>query len=238
MSSSFRDFSALVLHLRKDKDYRLHIENRSSEISIIAIHGGGIEPLTSELAGAVAGGEYNLYDLQGLRSFDNAAMRIPIARFDEMRLRGLLERSHTALSIDGVPGDDLVVHLGGRNRRLKAILNEALGEAGFECGSLVTPGAAHHPQRFYNLTRLGGLHLELPYALRRKMVQGELTGFGWQEPEVWTQSFGDFVKAVRGALEAYLAVVQADLDLTMERFEKATRSFPASLRRDKDNHHH
>jgi phage replication-related protein YjqB (UPF0714/DUF867 family) len=238
MAGPFRDFSSLVLHLRKDRDYRLRVENRGSEISIVAIHGGGIEPLTSELAGAIAGVEYNLYDFQGLRPFDNAALRIPVARFDEMRLRGLLERSHTTLSIDGVSGDDLVVHLGGRNGRLKAIFSEALSGAGFEIGSLVTRGAAHNPQRFYNLTRLGGLHLELPHALRRAMVRADLTSFAWQESAGWAPRFEEFVEAVRGALESYLAVVQVDLDLTVERFEKATRSFPASLRRDDDNHHH
>ena len=75
--------------------------DRGATVTIICIHGGAIEPLTSELATAIAGAKYNLYDLQGLRAGDNQQLRIPVARFEKVRLFTLLKLSHIAVSVDG-----------------------------------------------------------------------------------------------------------------------------------------
>ena len=124
MGKPFTTFAELVLNCDLNQDYHVQVADRGAAATIICIHGGAIEPLTSELAAAVAGSEFNLYDLQGLRPVDNSALRIPVARFDEVRLFTLLKRSQVALSIDGVPGLDQVVHVGGGNALLKQILRE------------------------------------------------------------------------------------------------------------------
>lgn len=236
MTKPYRDFSNLVLNTEKGVDYDLTVVEGGGEITIAAIHGGGIEPLTGELATAIAGDEHNLYIFQGLRPQGNDALRIPISRYDEMRLRALLQRSQTALSLEGVDGEEKAVLLGGQNRRLRAILQEVLEGAGWKTGNLSQVVAAHDPSLFFNRPPQGGVQLELSHALRATMVEGPLSGFVWEEEARWNEHFYTFVDTVRGALERYLLEVASDLDRTLERFERATDAFPPSMR-DGDHEH-
>lgn len=230
MTEPYRDFSDLVLHCVQGRDYRFVIRDLGADATIIAIHGGGIEPLTSEVATIIAGEEHNLYDLRGIRPTDNTALRVPAQRFDEMRLRALLKRSRTALSVLGVPGDEPTVHLGGKNRRLRAALAERLSEAGFDVRGPASPGAAHHPNRFVNWAAAGGVQMELSLALRRSMTRAPLEGFRWEQPADWTDRFHTLVRAARGALCDEAAQARGNLDDAMARFETATLDFPSHLR--------
>lgn len=238
MTEPFHDFTELVLHCVQGRDYRFVIRDVGADATIVAIHGGGIEPMTSEVATIVAGEEHNLYDLRGIRPEGNAALRVPVQRFDEMRLRNLLKRSQTAVAVLGVPGETPLVHLGGANRRLRGALQERLEEAGFAVRPPHGPGAAHHPQRFVNWPSAGGVQLELSLALRRSLTLAPLEGFRWEDPTQWTERFDALVRAVRGALRDAAAMARDDLGEALERFEAGTRAFPAELRSLDHQHHH
>jgi phage replication-related protein YjqB (UPF0714/DUF867 family) len=209
MTSPYASFSELVFKTTKDVDYRLAVHQPSQEMALVAIHGGAVEPLTGELATAVAGDDYSRYVFEGLRPSGNDALRIPVTRYDEMRLRALLERSLAALSLDGVPGEQPIVHLGGSNRALKELVSQALEAAGFATGRLVTPGGAHDPARFYNWPQRGGLHLELTQALRQSLVDRSLAAPGWQEPAARNARFALLVATLREALAVYLAAARS-----------------------------
>lgn len=217
-----RDYTELVLKAHKDQDYRLDIVDRGADCTIVAIHGGGIDPPTSELAAAIAGEEHNLYDFRGIRPQGNEALRIPAHRFDEVRLRRLLHCSRLALSVLGVEGREEAIHLGGRNRRLLRILRQRLTEAGFVVRGPWGPGAAHDPTRFVNWPAEGGVQIELTEALRRKMVNGPLTDFLWEDAQRWNELFSAFVTVVRGALMEYQSQMRADLEVALGRFEEIT----------------
>lgn len=236
MTRPYRDFSDLVLNTEKGVDYDLTVVDRGGEVTVAAIHGGGIEPLTGELATAIAEGEHNLYVFQGLRSQGNDVLRVPVSRYDEMRLRALLRRGQVALSLEGIGGEGEAVLLGGQNRRLRGILRETLREAGWETGNISRVVAAHDPALFFNRPPQGGVHLELSHAVRTAMIDGSLSGFTWEEEARWNERFRDFVDAVRAALERYLLEMASDLGRTMERFEQATDAFPPSMR-DGDHEH-
>jgi len=227
--------SDLVLGYVAQKDYRILVTDRGADVTLTAIHGGRIEPLTSELAYAIAGNEHNLYELRGLLAADNGALRIPVARFNEVRLNALVRRSLACVALDGVPGDRELIHIGGRNARLKTILADQLMQSGFEVTTPYAPGAAHDPTRYYNVAKYGGVCLELSEALRTGMVSVSLAGTEWQQPAVWLQSFFQFTTAVNSALYTYLEFIQSDLSEALERFEETTRQLPKSLRSGK--HH-
>lgn len=50
----YNSFSALREHEIEGFGYRIHLEDRSSHVAVIAPHGGFIEPATSEIALAIA----------------------------------------------------------------------------------------------------------------------------------------------------------------------------------------
>lgn len=233
----YREFAELVLHTIKDKDYRFVIANQSADVTVVTIHGGGIEPLTSELAAAIAGQQYNLYDFRGLRAQGNDMLRIPVARFDEVRLRSLMQRSQVGISIQGIPGTDTTTHLGGSNKRLREIVRQHLEGAGFQTGGPVGVRASHDPSLFFNWPAQGGVQIELTTALREQMVAGPLKGFAWEDASRWQPLFHTFVEAVRAALADYRAEMQGDLKTALDHFESVTRLIPRSLRDHRHNGH-
>ncbi|NLG49710.1 MAG: hypothetical protein GX552_06330 [Chloroflexi bacterium] len=233
----YRDFAELVLHTIKDQDYRFVITNQSADVTVASIHGGGIEPLTSELAAAIADKQYNLYDLRGLRAQGNDLLRIPVHHFDEVRLRSLMQRSQVGVGIQGIAGSDTVVHLGGSNKRLREIVRQHLEEAGFETGGPVSMRASHDPALFFNWPARGGVQIELTTTLREQMAGGPLEGFAWEDASRWQPLFHTFVKAVRAALAAYRAEVKGDLKIALDQFEYITSLIPRSLRDHRHNGH-
>ena len=60
-----------LLRNEDKKHYKLFTMDRESDIVIIAPHGGGIEPGTSELAKQIAGKEYSLLLFEGVLNKSN-----------------------------------------------------------------------------------------------------------------------------------------------------------------------
>ncbi|MHB9033750.1 MAG: poly-gamma-glutamate hydrolase family protein, partial [Anaerolineae bacterium] len=228
-------FSDLVLRYVAQKDYRIQVADRGADVTIVAIHAGLIEPLTSQLAQAVAGLEHNLYELKGLMVDSSIDMRIPTSRYSEMRLNALVRRSKACVSIDGVPGDQEVVYLGGKNTRLKQLLVDQLVQAGFQTAGTFSPGAAHDPTRYYNAARDGGVLIELSAGLRAGMLNVPLTSSEIENPAAWLESFHRFTSATTLAITSYLEFMQSDVEQALLRFEETTRQMPRVLR---TGHHH
>jgi phage replication-related protein YjqB (UPF0714/DUF867 family) len=57
LQDCYHGFAELARHAREGWDYRRVVEGRGGEIAIVAPHGGGIEPGTSEIARGLAGRE-------------------------------------------------------------------------------------------------------------------------------------------------------------------------------------
>ena len=76
MSDKYPDFETLSQHEISGVDYRILVRRATTGFSIVAIHGGGIEPGTSELADAVAGLEFSFYAFEGLKGSGNADLHI------------------------------------------------------------------------------------------------------------------------------------------------------------------
>lgn len=222
MEEPYRDLAELALYAERERDYRIAIVDRSAPVTVAAIHGGHIEPLTGEVATAIAGGDHNLYVLEGLRAEGSARLRVPVHRFDDVRLRSLMARSEVGISVDGVPGTDVAVHLGGGNRELLRALREGLEAEGFATAPPAGPGPAHSPDRFVNRPSRGGVQIELTEGLRRSMVAGALEEGLWRDPSRHTDRLAAFVRVVRAALDSHLAEARADLRSALDRFEEAT----------------
>jgi phage replication-related protein YjqB (UPF0714/DUF867 family) len=231
MDASTRDFAAVVLAAVKGVDYAIEVRESGGYVAVVALHGGGIEPLTGELADAIAGAGHNLYLFRGLRESGNDALRVSPLRAQEMRLDNLIRRSKTVLSIAGAADVGRTVQVGGANEILRALLLQRLQEAGFEARPSETPGVDHSRAYFFNQAGLGGVQLELSAALRASLVNAPLHAFRWQDPACWNERLHDLVRAVRAALATYVAADRADLAKTLERFERTTQRVPRWMRR-------
>jgi phage replication-related protein YjqB (UPF0714/DUF867 family) len=154
-------------------DYCRTILPRTSVITVIAPHGGGIEPGTSEIAKAIAGDQFSLYCFEGLKSQGNYKdLHITGTNFDDPDCVQLTGKSRVVLAIHGCDDDNEVVYVGGCNENIRTQLIDALTGAGFYAKKDVTAHSGRNPQNICNRgLPEGGVQLEIAEGLRLKMFR-------------------------------------------------------------------
>lgn len=187
---------------------------------VLAVHGGGIEPGTSELCLAVAGYHpsrlvaqpaagpaYDYWMFEGLRQEDNARLHVTATNCDDPTALSLCAGAQRAVSLHGyasrAPDNPVAVLVGGRDTLLKGRLIrqltrafEGIGGVGVE-DAAGGPFAGEQPGNIVNRTRSGaGAQLEISTELRRLMFRG-LDRAGRTET---TDVFDRFVRATRAAV--------------------------------------
>jgi phage replication-related protein YjqB (UPF0714/DUF867 family) len=124
-------FEELARHEREGKDFRILVADRGSDTTILTPHGGKIESMTSEIAKAIAGEEFNLYCFEGIKTNRNyEALHITSHRFDEPNCIQLLSCSPHVFAIHGCDGSHKTIYVGGRNKTMKKFLTLSLREVG------------------------------------------------------------------------------------------------------------
>jgi phage replication-related protein YjqB (UPF0714/DUF867 family) len=193
----YGSFSELVRNEREGRDFLRTIIDRGAPITIVAPHGGGLEAGTSEIARAIAGGDFSLYCFEGIKPRGNEVLHVTSRRFDDPACLDLLSRARTAVTIHGCSGQDMGIRVGGLDAGLKGVVIPALIEAGFvplEDDAVYT---GLDPANICNRSATGrGLQLELSRGLRGVMF----SGLERSERAYTTPVFRRFVTAVRGAL--------------------------------------
>jgi phage replication-related protein YjqB (UPF0714/DUF867 family) len=195
----YATYADLDAHETEGVDYAVRVIRRPSAVAVVAIHGGGIEPCTAELAGAIAGSDHTFCAFEGIRAAGNARLHLDSCRFDEPRCVGAVRASVTAVSVHGCRGERPVVHVGGRHRTLGDALRSALRAGGFEAVRASAPGMEGvSPRNICNRCRSGmGVQLELSAGLRKGFFAPTGPGGGFA-PSDRGRRFADTVRAMLG----------------------------------------
>lgn len=169
----YENYYDLASHEEEGIDFRICVTERDSVIAIIAPHGGGIEPKTSQLAGAIAGDDFNLYCFEGLKKSGNyAQLHVTSHHFNEPRCRELIFRCDTVVAIHGCQkprGEQERICIGGRDEALKETIALRLRAAGIDVKTEGHEFLASHPQNICNRGKTGaGVQIELTPGLRRR----------------------------------------------------------------------
>ena len=195
----YESFEKLKRNEEEGEDYRIRYRYGVSMILIMAPHGGGIEPGTTEIADRVAGIEHSFYSFEGLKSHGNLNLHITSRRFDEPIGVNLSKNSETLLVIHGCKGEERVVYIGGRDRILRTRVENSLINANFSVQEDFRFPGLHH-RNICNRSRLRmGVQLEISMGLRRMMFHS----ISRIERKVTTKLFDEFVAALRKALSKY-----------------------------------
>lgn len=145
--------------------YSQLVVDRQSWLTVVAPHGGTIEPSTDIIAKDIAGNTYNLFVFCGLRT-NGEELHVTSHLFRDSELERLQGISNTTLSVHGKSGTERLTLVGGLNRRLRQSVVHSLREAGFNAKSAYFPYAAENPENFVNLTSRRGVQLEITMAER------------------------------------------------------------------------
>ena len=198
---TYKDFKSLSAVETEGKDFRIWHQKINSPIAIVAPHGGGIEPGTSEIARSIAGDDFSCYLFEGTKNKDNKKyLHITSTNFDEPQGVEMCGNSELVLAIHGARDNDASVYVGGRNEGLKMRTIQNLSNEGFNAREDTTDHSGRDAKNICNRCRSKkGLQLEISEGLRKKMFSG-LARKGLKST---TPVFDNFVASIRSVLREY-----------------------------------
>ena len=202
MPDAYPDFAALRA-AEPRAAYAIVAEERGSSTAVVAPHGGGIEPGTSEIARAIAGSDLSYYLFEGCKPRGNRTLHITSSRFDEPVGLALMRAARIVLAVHGEAGEAPIVYLGGRRAGLVRLLRDALEGQGFPVSEHPDPRLSGlHPGNVCNIGREGeGVQLELSSGLRASLFES-LSRDGRIRP---TARFHAFCRTIGATLRDYTA---------------------------------
>ncbi len=163
----YSSFGELQRHETLNKDYSLSFKNTGSRVTIIAPHGGKIEPRTSDLARRIAAENYNLYCFDGIKKKDNACLHITSHRFDEPGAVKLVAKSEVVVAVHACTGTAGRVHIGGLNKELGSMIAGELQDRGIGISKDHPRFQGSNPANICNRGATGmGVQLEVTRDLR------------------------------------------------------------------------
>jgi phage replication-related protein YjqB (UPF0714/DUF867 family) len=195
--TKYQSFRELAIAEKEGADYRIRCRQGMSEIAFMAIHGGGIEPGTTEIAEAAAGERHGFYSFSGLKKSGNFVLHITSRRFDEPQGLAIARQANKIISIHGCGDSDSMVLMGGRDILLRNKIRKSLQKAGFPVKNSVRfPGLS--PLNICNRCRSGaGVQVEICQGLRSRMFESLLRS----DRDKTTEVFHRFVNALKKAIE-------------------------------------
>lgn len=199
MADRYRNFADLAAHEKENLDFRIRSDERYGAAVVIAPHGGGIEPGTSELAEAIADEDISFYSFEGLKKRGNGVLHITSSHFDEPKAVVLVNGAPTVVALHGeLNCRDQVAFLGGLDKGLGKRAREELQAAGFVVRIHDDPHLQGvEKNNICNRGQTGrGVQLELSQPLRRACF----TAFDRNGRKQRTEQGNKFVEAMRRAL--------------------------------------
>jgi len=163
----YSSFVELQDHETLDEDYTLSFRDAGSRVTIIAPHGGKIEPRTSDLVRRIAGEDYNFYCFEGIKEKDNACLHITSHRFDEPGAIKLVSKSELVVAVHACTGTAGLVHIGGLNKKLGRMIAKELQDRGIGVSNDHPRFQGSNPDNICNRGATGiGVQLEVTRDLR------------------------------------------------------------------------
>lgn len=168
MAFPYKSFKELSNQEVEGKDYRIRICFRDRGVVIMAPHGGKIEPMTSEIAEAIAGDNYSFYSFEGLKSDGNSVLHIESHLFDEPRALQAVKKADIVITVHGqLNHKEEFVMVGGLNVDLRSGIRRQLEASGFRTRPPTEGLQGIDPENICNRGRLkGGVQLEISRKVR------------------------------------------------------------------------
>lgn len=197
----YANFAELNAAEREGVDFCVRVVCRGNAYTVVlAPHGGGIEPGTSEVASEIAEDDLSLAIFEGNKSTGNARLHITSTNFDEPRCLELVQAADYVVAIHGEASEELAVFLGGSDTKLGAQIRIALERHGYNVKVHENPGLQGiATANICNRGRRGaGVQLELSVGLRETFFES-LTVKGRRKP---SYELTRFAEAVREGMRA------------------------------------
>ncbi len=227
MADTYANYAQLAAAHQIGVDYQLLSRSPAgSRLAHIAIHGGGIEPGTTELADYLASSSHLYYSFDAMMPTGNSVLHITSTNYDEPIGLALVATADYVISWHGAADNSLdqpLTYIGGLDTATGSLIAAALSGAGF----LVEQSATYDPElngsspsNITNRSARGmGVQMELSYGLRSSFF---LNGDTSRANRVnTTPTFYAYVQAVLSALTG--------LDVPLSALNTSSMAAPVAL---------
>ncbi|CAB1063532.1 hypothetical protein D1BOALGB6SA_8315 [Olavius sp. associated proteobacterium Delta 1] len=167
VKDTYNNFNELKNTEKLNEDYKISIFDIGSPTTIIAPHGGKIEPKTSYIAAGIARDQFNYYCFEGIKPNHNRRLHITSHNFDEPQALKLLARSQTVVAVHACTEDKALVYPGGRDGKLMGAIVKELKAVGIAVANRNFKYPGVNPDNICNRGASGrGAQLEISRGLR------------------------------------------------------------------------
>ncbi|UCD78533.1 MAG: poly-gamma-glutamate hydrolase family protein [Desulfobacterales bacterium] len=172
---TYSSFNELRSHEELNRDYNIWINDVGSPITIMAPHGGRIEPRTSYIARRIARDQFNCYCFEGIKKGDNGRLHITSHNFDEPQALQLIARSQTVVTVHACTHKNSRVYLGGLDKKLISLMTGQLKAVGIVPAGMTSKYPGLNPENICNRgATQKGAQLEVSRGLRDDLQQIDL----------------------------------------------------------------
>lgn len=198
----YQNFAELAANEVESEDYTIHFERKDSDVLLLAIHGGGIEPGTTELIKHLASeNNYSYYSFNGIKMSGNQTMHITSTQYDEPEALNLVAESSITISFHGYK-EEVKKHtyIGGLDKKLAKKMSEKLKEAGFSVSDSPKEFDGTKEGNIVNKNKQSkGVQLEISTAQREAFFKDkDLSASNRKHQEA---DFYEYLQAIEAALE-------------------------------------
>lgn len=203
MTDTYPNYATLAAAETLGVDYRIRAYHRNPDWAVLAIHAGGIETGTSELARAIAGEDqpgipWSEYRFEGLKPSGNSVLHITATNYDEPECVNLVERHIGILSLHGTTGTEPLTYIGGLDTHTGLHITAELTLAGFDVDAAPPELAGTDPDNIANHGLTGkGVQLEITTAQRAAFFDTNTASQRWNTRNT---AFAAYITAIRTAL--------------------------------------
>lgn len=201
MADLYANYAALSAAEVEGVDYtRIAVTPAGATVASIAIHGGGIEAGSGEMAREVAdaGRRFAYYEFAGTKTANNVDLHITSTLFDEPIGVALVAASQRTLSFHGYTGTGVAeTSVGGLDGPLKDWVVLALRSAGFSVITAPSEIAGTDPANICSRNATGGgVQLEMSRAQRQAFFPGGDTTRAMRDSGQRTSTFYAYAAAL------------------------------------------
>ena len=211
MKEYYENLSRLLKN-EKRANYNIETIDRKSEIVVIAPHGGGIEPGTSEIAREISGKNLSLLLFEGLlKKYNKKRLHVTSTHIDYEPWINILKNAKISISIHGTNDPNLNfrnVELSGLNKTLICNISKKLEKYGYDVVKSPLCRNAMSIDNIVNRSVEMGCQLELSKELRESFFNGSLRNIQAREKlfkeKKCSKFFYEFANAIKDSLNSYI----------------------------------
>lgn len=201
----YASMKALMKATKEGEDWKIRTKDETNATVIMAPHGGGIEPGTTEIAETIADkSQSGFYTFEGLRRANNSELHVTSVNYDEPKARKMVGQSQRTVTIHRTSREGADVYIGGRDTKLKHAMTEKLSEIGFRVKQGTGNIAGEGVNNITNMNqRQAGVQLEISSkTIQRFFKDGDSSRMARVKATNWSQTMQDFTSGVAEALKA------------------------------------